>query len=187
VPEAVRASHLDRVIRMADGTVILRATADGLPLGIDPVSDYPTTRLLREPGEAMMLCTDGLLETGGHSLDTGWRRIRALLESHEGDLEELVEVRAPGYGIDVAPVRPTVRRTMLMIAQAEPERIAEGRQQLRKLLQDWASEDQRDSAVLLVRDADQRLGAHRPGRAAGRRGEGGPGRAEHARRGHRHR
>ncbi|MFI2431447.1 SpoIIE family protein phosphatase [Streptomyces sp. NPDC018693] len=182
VLEAARAGHLDPAIRMADGTVIVRATAGGLPLGIDPDSDYPTTRLLLEPGEVMMLCTDGLLETGGHDLDTGWRRIRTLLESHEGDLEGLADalvqaVHGPsshhttgrltdrreddiavlllcrpgaGCGIDVAPVRPTVRRTMLTIAQAEPERIAEGRQQLRELLHDWASEDQRDSAVLLV-------------------------------------
>jgi anti-sigma regulatory factor (Ser/Thr protein kinase) len=39
---------------------------------------------------------------------------------------------------------------MLTVAQAEPERIAGARQQLRELLHDWASEDQCDSAVLLV-------------------------------------
>jgi anti-sigma regulatory factor (Ser/Thr protein kinase) len=39
---------------------------------------------------------------------------------------------------------------MLSVAQAEPERIADARQQLRELLHDWASADQLDSAVLLV-------------------------------------
>ncbi|MFE2537493.1 SpoIIE family protein phosphatase [Streptomyces sp. NPDC059371] len=181
--DIARAGHPDPAIRMADGTVLMRPTAGGLPLGIDPDADYPTTRLLLEPGETMLICTDGLIETGGHDLDTGWRRIRRTLESHDGDMETLADAlvqavhgpsshhttgpladrreddiavlllsRLPltGAGDDTAPVRPLVRRTMLTVAQAEPERIADARQQLRELLHDWASADQLDSAVLLV-------------------------------------
>ncbi|MGM9382506.1 ATP-binding SpoIIE family protein phosphatase [Streptomyces antibioticus] len=184
VLEFARAGHLDPAVRMTDGTVLLRATAGGLPLGIDPDADYPTTRLALEPGEALMLCTDGLLETGGHDLDTGWLRIRKILETHEGDLETLADslvqaVHGPsshhttgpladrreddiallllfrhgaaGVGLDSgAAARQPVRRTMLTVAQAEPERVAVGRQQLRELLHDWNSDDQVDSAVLLV-------------------------------------
>jgi anti-sigma regulatory factor (Ser/Thr protein kinase) len=168
---------------MADGTVLIRPTAGGLPLGIDPDADYPTTRLALEPGETMLICTDGLIETGGHDLDTGWRRIRRILESHDGDMEELADAlvqgvhgpsshHTPGPLADrreddiavlllsrqgerrgdtvEAPASPSVRRTALTVAQAEPERIAEARQQLREMLHDWASDDQRDSAVLLV-------------------------------------
>jgi serine phosphatase RsbU (regulator of sigma subunit)/anti-sigma regulatory factor (Ser/Thr protein kinase) len=178
-----RAGHPDPAIRMADGTVLIRPTSGGLPLGIDPDADYPTTRLALEPDETMLLCTDGLIETGGHDLDTGWRRIRHILESHDGDMEELADalvqgVHGPsshhtpgpladrreddiavlllsrqgkGYGDTVeAPLSPSVRRTALTVAQAEPERIAGARQQLREMLHDWASADQRDSAVLLV-------------------------------------
>ncbi|MET8856874.1 SpoIIE family protein phosphatase [Streptomyces sp. NPDC004579] len=181
--DIARAGHPDPAIRMADGTVLMRPTAGGLPLGIDPDADYPTTRLLLEPGETMLICTDGLIETGGHDLDTGWRRIRRTLESHDGDMETLADAlvqavhgpsshhttgpladrreddiavlllsRLPltGADDDTAPVRPLVRRTMLTVAQAEPERIADARQQLRELLHDWASADQLDSAVLLV-------------------------------------
>ncbi|WP_432032465.1 SpoIIE family protein phosphatase [Streptomyces antibioticus] len=184
VLEFARAGHLDPAVRMTDGTVLLRATAGGLPLGIDPDADYPTTRLALEPGEALMLCTDGLLETGGHDLDTGWLRIRKILETHEGDLETLADslvqaVHGPsshhttgpladrreddiallllcrqgaaGVGLGTGPAaRQQVRRTMLTVAQAEPERVAVGRQQLRELLHDWNSDDQVDSAVLLV-------------------------------------
>ncbi|MGW0942610.1 ATP-binding SpoIIE family protein phosphatase [Streptomyces sp. NPDC002623] len=184
VLETARAGHLDPAIRMADGTVLVRATAGGLPLGIDPDADYPTTRLALEPGEALMMCTDGLLETGGHDLDTGWQRIRKTLETHEGDLEELADalvqaVHGPsshhttgplsdrreddiavlllcrqgvgGCGPGAAPpVAQPVRRSMLTVAQAEPEQIAVARQQLRELLHDWTCEDQLDSAVLLV-------------------------------------
>ncbi len=39
---------------------------------------------------------------------------------------------------------------MLTVAQAEPERVAVARQQLRELLHDWPSADQVDSAVLLL-------------------------------------
>ncbi|MEV5440119.1 SpoIIE family protein phosphatase [Streptomyces sp. NPDC052682] len=183
VLEVARAGHPDPVIRMADGTVLTRPTAGGLPLGIDPDADYPTTRFALEPDETMLICTDGLIETGGHDLETGWQRLRSILEEHKGDLEELADtlvqaVHGPtshhttgpladrreddiamlllcregeGCGCGgTASVRPLVRRTMLTVAQAEPERIAVARQQLRELLHDWDSPDQVDSAVLLV-------------------------------------
>ncbi|WP_200308106.1 SpoIIE family protein phosphatase [Streptomyces adelaidensis] len=209
VLDIARAGHPDPAVRMADGTVLVRPTPGGLPLGIDPDADYPTTRLILEPGETMLLCTDGLIETGGHDLDTGWRRIRTILESFDasphdgtsegyqgegeggavlepgrlapGRLEALADalvqgVHGPsshhtpgpladrreddiamlllcresdGCG-DTGGVRAAVRRTALTVAQAEPERIAGARQQVRELLHDWNCDDQVDSAVLLV-------------------------------------
>jgi anti-sigma regulatory factor (Ser/Thr protein kinase) len=94
--DVARAGHPDPAVRMADGTVLSRHTAGGLPLGIDPDADYPTTRIVLAPGETMLICTDGLIETGGHDLDTGWRRIRRILESHEGDLEALADALVQG-------------------------------------------------------------------------------------------
>ncbi|MET7291660.1 SpoIIE family protein phosphatase [Streptomyces griseoloalbus] len=213
VLEIARAGHPDPVIRMADATVLTRPTAGGLPLGIDPDADYPTTRLLLEPGETLLICTDGLIETGGHDLETGWQRLRGILEEHQGNQEELADalvqaVHGPsshhttgpladrreddiavmllcregegcGCGADSDTVRPPVRRTMLTVAQAEPERIAVARQQLRELLHDWSSTDQVDSAVLLLSemltnvlvhtDTDALLLAEVTGRKDGRR------------------
>ncbi|MFF1687364.1 MULTISPECIES: SpoIIE family protein phosphatase [unclassified Streptomyces] len=80
--EIARAGHPDPAIRTTDGTVLVRPTAGGLPLGVDPDADYPTTRLALESGETLLICTDGLIETGGHDLDSGWARIRAVLEKH---------------------------------------------------------------------------------------------------------
>ncbi|MDF3301031.1 SpoIIE family protein phosphatase [Streptomyces tropicalis] len=181
VLQVARAGHPDPVIRMPDGTVLLRPTAGGLPLGIDPDADYPTTRFTLEPGETLMICTDGLIETGGHDLETGWQRIRTTLERHTGSTEELADalvqaVHGPSSHHTTGPLadrreddiavlllgrrcearggtvtfRPEVRRTLLTVAQAEPERVSVARQQMRELLHDWASGEQVDSAVLLL-------------------------------------
>ena len=179
--EVARAGHPEPAIRLTDGTVLARTTNGGLPLGIDPDADYPTTRIVLQPGETLMLCTDGLIETGGHDFETGWKRVRSILETHDGGMEELADAlvqavhgpsshhttgpladrreddiavlllhRQSQTGGDPAAPRPSVRRTMLSVAQAEPERIAVARQQLRELLHDWPSADQVDSAVLLL-------------------------------------
>ncbi|MET7693029.1 SpoIIE family protein phosphatase [Streptomyces sp. NPDC005483] len=182
VLEVARAGHPEPATRKADGTVLARRTDGGLPLGIDPDADYPTTRIDLEPGETLLLCTDGLIETGGHDFETGWKRIRGILESHDGDMEELadalvqavhgpsshhttgplVDRREDDIAVlllcrhggarsgDTAVAAPTVRRTMLSVAQAEPKRVGVARQQLRELLHDWTSADQVDSAVLLL-------------------------------------
>ena len=84
-----------------DGTAVIRQTAGGLPLGVEKDADYPTTRVVLGPGETIMLCTDGLIETGGHDMATGWTRLRPVLEKHAEDLEELADalvqaVHGPG-------------------------------------------------------------------------------------------
>ncbi|MCX4661345.1 ATP-binding SpoIIE family protein phosphatase [Streptomyces uncialis] len=190
--EIARAGHPDPAIRMADGTVLVRATAGGLPLGIDPDTDYPTTRAVLEPGETLLICTDGLIETGGHDLDTGWARIRTTLEEHTGDsLEELADslvqaVHGPPSHHTTGPLadrreddiavlllrrgeRPEpatpARRTLLTVAQAEPQRVAVGRQQIRELMHDWADREQVDSAVLMVSETVTNVLVHTDGDA----------------------
>ncbi|MFE7128407.1 SpoIIE family protein phosphatase [Streptomyces sp. NPDC057617] len=177
--DIARAGHPDPVIRATDGTAVIRPTAGGLPLGIEADSDYPTTRLSLEPGETLMLCTDGLIETGGHDMATGWARLRPVLEEYSGEsLEKLADalvqaVHGPTSHYTTGPLadrreddiallllsrdrtpvptaRGTVRRTALTIAQAEPERIAGVRRQVRDLLHDWADGEQVDSAELMV-------------------------------------
>ncbi|MFC5719661.1 SpoIIE family protein phosphatase [Streptomyces gamaensis] len=196
--DIARAGHPDPAIRLSDGTMLVRHTAGGLPLGIDPDTDYPTTRLVLEPGETMMLCTDGLIETGGHDLETGWQRLRTVVEGHRpaedggSNLDELADalvqaVHGPSSHYTTGPlvdrreddiavlllardggaaaVAVAPRRTVMTIAQAEPERIAEARQQLRVLLHDWPDEDQVDSAVLMVSEMVTNVLVHTDGDA----------------------
>jgi serine phosphatase RsbU (regulator of sigma subunit) len=190
--ELARAGHPEPAVRMPDGTVLVRTTAGGLPLGIDPDTDYPTSRLALEPGETLMVCTDGLIETGGHDLDSGWARLRSIMENHrELDLEKLADelvqaVHGPPSHHTTGPLSDRreddiallllsreasataaspVRTTALTVAQAEPERIAGTRHQLRELLHDWADEDQVDSAVLMVSEMVTNVLVHTDGDA----------------------
>ncbi|WP_043255281.1 ATP-binding SpoIIE family protein phosphatase [Streptomyces sp. Tu6071] len=194
--EIARAGHPEPAVRMADGTMLRRSVAGGLPLGIDPDADYPTTRLVLEPGETIMMCTDGLIETGGHDLDTGWKRLRRAVESYEGDdVEGLADallgaVHGPGAEEDTGPLRPLHeddiavvllrraligsssrlrhprgRRAILSVAQAEPERVAGARRQLRDLLHDWPEREQVDSAVLMCSEMLTNVLVHTEGDA----------------------
>ncbi|MGW3007937.1 SpoIIE family protein phosphatase [Streptomyces sp. NPDC001219] len=208
--DIARAGHPDPAVRMSDGTMLVRPTAGGLPLGIVPDTDYPTTRLVLEPGETMLVCTDGLIETGGHDLETGWARLRGVLEAEESgedgaegtdgeSLERLADalvqavhgppshhttgplvdrreddialllLRREGAACAVGtggllPPQP-VRRTVLSVAQAEPERIAAARRQVRDVLHDWADPDQVDSAVLMVSEMVTNVLLHTDGDA----------------------
>ncbi|WP_236243954.1 SpoIIE family protein phosphatase [Streptomyces sp. CC210A] len=193
--DIARAGHPEPALRMADGTVLLRHTDGGLPLGIVPDTDYPTTRLVLEAGETLMICTDGLLETGGHDMDTGWLRVRKLLEEYEPASESLDiladalvhAVHGPASHHTTGPFADrreddiavlllsrtagpasrvsAPRRTVLSVAQAEPERIAAARHQLRELLHDWADEDQVDAAVLMVSEMVTNVLVHTDGDA----------------------
>ncbi|MFF1955785.1 SpoIIE family protein phosphatase [Streptomyces sp. NPDC058220] len=192
--DMARAGHPNPVIRTADGTAMIRQTPGGLPLGVEADSDYPTTRLELGPGETLMLFTDGLLETGGHDLLSGWKRLRPVLEQEGGaSLEKLADalvqaVHGPSSYYTTGPLadrreddiallllardsalartdRRTTRRTAVTVAQAEPERIAGARQQLRDLLHDWSDAEQIDSAELMVSEMVTNVLVHTDGDA----------------------
>ncbi|RFU85893.1 phosphatase [Streptomyces triticagri] len=133
--EMARAGHPDPVIRTGDGTAVLRHVEGGIPLGIDPDTDYPITRLVLEPGETILLCTDGLIETGGHDLLTGWVRVRDILEAHQGeDLEELADsllsaVHGPPSYYSTGPLadRREDDIAMLLLSRPAPAHAADDR------------------------------------------------------------
>ncbi|MCX5342393.1 ATP-binding SpoIIE family protein phosphatase [Streptomyces atratus] len=191
VLDIARAGHPDPVVITADGTALIRQTEGGLPLGVEADADYPTTRLTLEAGETIMLCTDGLIETGGHDMWTGWVRLRPVLERDTSDLEKLADalvqaVHGPTSHYTTGPLadrreddiallllrrdggtpRETApRRTALTIAQAEPARVAAARQQLRELLHDWADPEQVDAAVLMISEMATNVLVHTDGDA----------------------
>ncbi|MGW8882610.1 SpoIIE family protein phosphatase, partial [Streptomyces mirabilis] len=186
-----RAGHPDPVVITADGTAMIHQTEGGMPLGIETDADYPTSRLTLGPGETIMFCTDGLIETGGHDMFSGWDRLRPVLEQQTADLEKLADalvqaVHGPTSHYTTGPLadrreddiallllrydggarrQPVPRRTALTIAQAEPERIAAARQQMRELLHDWADPEQVDAAVLMISEMATNVLVHTDGDA----------------------
>ncbi|WP_405714466.1 MULTISPECIES: SpoIIE family protein phosphatase [unclassified Streptomyces] len=189
--DIARAGHPDPVVITADGTAMIHQTEGGMPLGIETDADYPTSRLTLGPGETIMLCTDGLIETGGHDMFSGWDRLRPVLEQQTADLEKLADalvqaVHGPTSHYTTGPLadrreddiallllrydgatrrQPVPRRTALTIAQAEPERIAAARQQMRDLLHDWADPEQVDAAVLMISEMATNVLVHTDGDA----------------------
>ncbi|SEM42351.1 ATP-binding SpoIIE family protein phosphatase [Streptacidiphilus jiangxiensis] len=177
--EIARAGHPHPVLRMPDGTTVIRHVDGGLPLGLAPEGeDYPVTEVELQVGEILMVCTDGLIETGGHDMFSGWVRVRDVMApgpAHdlEGMADALIRAvhgpgshRGPGRladrreddiallllrrdPIDGAP-RPVGRRLMLTVGQGQPAKVGAARRELRAILQDWNSQDAADAAVLLV-------------------------------------
>ncbi|MFF9639989.1 SpoIIE family protein phosphatase [Kitasatospora aureofaciens] len=169
---AVRAGHLDPVVRRADGTAAVVPVAGGLPLGIDPDQEYRVTRFSLDPGETVVLCTDGLVEARGMDLDEGiGRLIRTLArplpvadEAARDPLEELAD-RIASQAADSNEREDDIALLLLRwdgpagglaaqqlrrrIGQADLARVAEVRAELRDALRRWGVAEFIDTAELL--------------------------------------
>ncbi|RKN43126.1 ATP-binding SpoIIE family protein phosphatase [Streptomyces hoynatensis] len=186
--EIARAGHLDPAMMLSDGTVVSRPTVGGLPLGIVAQEDYPVTRLSLQPGETLLLCTDGLVESGRDDLDTGWARVtkavKGLSGLHVDDLAdtliETVQATSPVPPEDRddiallllrrpagAPVREggPMRRLVFTVGQSEPDRVAGARAQLATLLHDWPVTERVFLATLLLSEVLTNVLRHTEGDA----------------------
>ncbi|WP_188295454.1 SpoIIE family protein phosphatase [Streptomyces sp. CBMA156] len=169
---AVRAGHLDPVVRRTDGTATVVPVAGGLPLGIDPDQEYRVTRFSLDPGETVVLCTDGLVEARGMDLDEGIARLTRTLarplpdakEAARDPLEELAE-RIASQAADSSEREDDIALLLLRwdgpagglaaqqlrrrIGQADLARVAEVRAELRDALRRWGVAEFIDTAELL--------------------------------------
>lgn len=173
-----RAGHPHPVLRTPDGTCLIKHVSGGLPLGLMPgEEDYPVDIVRLHDDEVLMLCTDGLIENGGHDMYTGWVRVRDAfspgpVEDLEGMADRLMTAVLSAEprdrdgdtardGDDIALLllrrdpgqsRAEVsrRRLMLTVGQDQGEGLSEARAELKALLHDWARPDQVDTAVLLT-------------------------------------
>ncbi|MFB7619115.1 SpoIIE family protein phosphatase [Kitasatospora sp. NPDC056181] len=170
---AVRAGHLDPLVRRADGTASVVPVAGGLPLGIAPDEEYRVTRFSLDPGETVLLCTDGLVEARGMDLDDGIARLAAALA---GPLDgHAVQARDPLEGLadriasqaaddseredDIALLLLrwdgpegglAAQQLRRRIGQADLARISEVRAELRDALRRWGVAELVDTAELLA-------------------------------------
>ncbi|GAB2689980.1 SpoIIE family protein phosphatase [Kitasatospora kifunensis] len=170
---AVRAGHLDPVVRRADGRSTVQSVVGGLPLGIGTAQEYQVTRFSLDPGETVVLCTDGLVESREMDLDTGMAR---LCESVAGELptrgqdgtdpiEELAD-RIAARAADSAEREDDIALLLLRwdgpegglaaqqlrrrIGQADLARVSELRGELRDALRRWGVPELIDTAELLA-------------------------------------
>ncbi|MFC4031816.1 SpoIIE family protein phosphatase [Streptomyces polygonati] len=179
VMQIARAGHPHPVLRMPDGTCMIKHIRGGLPLGLMSESDdYPINVLELRPDEVMLLCTDGLIETGGHDMYTGWVRVRdAMSPGPSADIEGMADrliraIGSPVAGVEDIRLSPRNeddiallllrrdtevphpggpdRRLVLTIEQDQAQGLAEARAELKSLLHDWAQPDQVDTAGLLA-------------------------------------
>lgn len=77
--QAVRAGHLQPLLRRPDGRTEVLELPGGVVLGVDCGTTYPVTELVLEPGMVLALFTDGLVEQPGVDIDLGVERLRNTL------------------------------------------------------------------------------------------------------------
>ncbi|RSS47103.1 SpoIIE family protein phosphatase [Streptomyces sp. WAC08241] len=174
-----RAGHPHPVLRLPDGTCLLKHVRGGLPLGLElGEDDYPVSVMTLRENEILMLCTDGLIESGGHDMYSGWLRVRGALEpGTAGDIDGLadrlmnavVAPHPPQDGSrpsfftedDIAllllrrdpagsSADPAGRGLRLTLEQDQAHGLADARIELRGLLHDWAHSEHVDTALLLA-------------------------------------
>jgi anti-sigma regulatory factor (Ser/Thr protein kinase) len=163
---AVRAGHLNPMVRRADGSTAVQHVDGGLPLGVDPEQGYPVSRFTLDPDDVLLLCTDGLVETRRVDLDEGMERLRRVVGGGlDTDLAGLADriarsaADSPERDDDVALLllrweglassrpREQLRRR---IGQADLARIAEVRAELRDAVRRWGVGELSDTVELLA-------------------------------------
>ncbi|MEV0504459.1 SpoIIE family protein phosphatase, partial [Streptomyces spectabilis] len=95
VVQLVRAGHIDPLCRLTDGTCRRVPVDGGLPLGLSAEFgrlDYPVTTHELDPGQTLLLYTDGLVEEPGADLDDGTRALAELVSTGPRDLERLADL-----------------------------------------------------------------------------------------------
>ncbi|TDC77170.1 GAF domain-containing protein [Streptomyces hainanensis] len=127
--DVARAGHLDPGMVLTDGRLLTRPTAGGLPLGVGGMEgaggDYPTTRLNLQPGEILLLCTDGLVETGHRDLDVGWARLGRALRGLSGmELGDLADALIESVQEPTAEIPGHAVTATTALARADRDDIA---------------------------------------------------------------
>jgi len=82
----------------------------GPPIGFLPEVDYPCTTVEVPAGSVLLLCTDGLYERRGESIDVGLERLRRTAEGLSGGVEEILD------GVAAAMLGEGVRDDTAMLA-----------------------------------------------------------------------
>ncbi|MFF2410727.1 SpoIIE family protein phosphatase [Streptomyces sp. NPDC058092] len=165
VVQLVRAGHVDPLLRDIDGDCHRLVAEGGLPLGLSAEFgrlEYPVGTVELDPGQALVLFTDGLVETPGVDLDEGIQLLTSMVRNGPQDLQKLAdrlceEVDERGGEDDVAVLllgrkvahapRPG-GRLQQHVAQGDPEALSSARHMIRAAARAWGAKTRADEVEL---------------------------------------
>ncbi|GGQ20164.1 SpoIIE family protein phosphatase [Streptomyces roseolilacinus] len=165
VVQVVRAGHVDPLLRDADGDCRRLPVPGALPLGLSAefgALDYPVSVLELDPGQTLVLYTDGLVEQPGTDLDEGMQWLTALVRNGPADLrllaDQLCEVVDERGGDDDVAILLLRRRgghapqaggrLRQHVAQNDPEALRSARHMIRAAVRAWGGQERSDEIEL---------------------------------------
>ncbi|MFD8691330.1 SpoIIE family protein phosphatase [Streptomyces sp. NPDC059651] len=165
VVQVVRAGHVDPLVRDADGSCRKVLVEGGLPLGLSAEFgrlEYPVSTVELDPGQTMVLFTDGLVELPGADLDEGTQLLTAMIRNGPQDLQQLADrlcesVDERGGEDDVAVLLLRRRaahapqpggRLQQHVGQNDPEALSSARHMIRAAVRAWGAKGRADEVEL---------------------------------------
>ncbi|MCX4820834.1 SpoIIE family protein phosphatase [Streptomyces sp. NBC_01142] len=165
VMQLVRAGHVDPLIRDSDGSTRRLSLEGGLPLGLSAEFgqlEYPVSTVELDPGQALLLYTDGLVEQPGADLDDGMQTLTSLVRGGPRDLQQLADrlcevVDERGGDDDVAILLLRRKgaytaqaggRLQQHVAQSDPEALSSARHMIRAAVSAWGARERADEIEL---------------------------------------
>ncbi|MEB8340115.1 SpoIIE family protein phosphatase [Streptomyces endophyticus] len=167
VVQLVRAGHLDPLLRLTGGNCRRLAVEGGLPLGLSAEFgrlEYPVTTAELDPGEALVMCTDGLVEQPGADLDDGLQTLTTLIGTGPDDLDQLADrlvasceerdveddvalllLRRRGAGAVQSGSRLTEH-----VPPGDPEALTAARHMIRHAVRAWGAKENADEIELVA-------------------------------------
>ncbi|MDT0492910.1 SpoIIE family protein phosphatase [Streptomyces griseus] len=165
VVQFVRAGHVDPLVRDVDGSCRRMPAEGGLPLGLSAEFgrlEYPVGTAELDPGQTMILFTDGLVELPGSDLDEGMQLLTTLVSNGPQNLQKLADelcdaVDVRGGQDDVALLLLRRRaaqapqpggRLRQHVAQNDPEALSSARHMIRAAVRAWGAKERADEIEL---------------------------------------
>ncbi|MEY9490439.1 serine phosphatase RsbU (regulator of sigma subunit)/anti-sigma regulatory factor (Ser/Thr protein kinase) [Streptomyces calvus] len=183
VLQVVRAGHIDPLVRRTDGSCRRVFVPGGLPLGLSADFgrlDYPVATVELDPGDTLLLCTDGLVEQPGADLDDGMEALAAQIAAGPDDVRELadrlIEVAEERGGDDDVALLLLRRRVLdharpggrlkQDVPPGDPEALSETRRLIRTAVAGWGARDRADEIELVADEMITNVLMHTEGSAA---------------------